>query len=163
MVKVNMSTNKSSYIDQIMISGEQMGVESVAFHAIAADKLGLHLSDMKALSILQQSGPLGSSKLAELSNLTPGAITSMVDRLAAQNFVHRVPDMRDARRVLIELDQQRMKEIQTLYGSMIAHMARLLESLNETELEIIATYQRSVVVLMREEALNLQTLPDHNS
>ncbi|MCC7364425.1 MAG: winged helix-turn-helix transcriptional regulator [Dehalococcoidia bacterium] len=72
--------------------------------AIAA-RVGIHSSDMETLDLLLTHGPMTAGKLAELTGLTTGAITRLVDRLLAEDLVSRQEDPHDRRRVIIAANE----------------------------------------------------------
>ena len=59
------------------------------------------------------------SRLAELTGLTTGAVTGILDRLERAGFVRREADPADRRRTLVRLDQERMAEMTALYQPLI--------------------------------------------
>ncbi|GII62359.1 hypothetical protein Skr01_24440 [Sphaerisporangium krabiense] len=66
-----------------------------------ADRLGLNATDSRCLDILRRTGPITAGQVAELTGLTTGAITGVVDRLEKPGYVRRVRDEEDRRRVII--------------------------------------------------------------
>ncbi|GCE31639.1 transcriptional regulator [Dictyobacter alpinus] len=76
---------------------------STFFVQAVAGKVGLHPSDLKVLSILSRQSPLSAGRLADLTGLTTGAITFMLDRLEKAGYARRMRHPVDRRIVLIEL------------------------------------------------------------
>lgn len=76
---------------------------STFFIQAVAEKAGINHTDLKVLSILSRQGPLSAGRLAELTGLTTGAITFMLDRLEKAGYARRVRHPIDRRVVLIEL------------------------------------------------------------
>jgi len=74
----------------------------VMFSQALADQLGLNLTDLKASSMLNWTGPMPAGRMAELTGLTTGAITGVLDRLEKSGWVKRVKDPGDRRHVIIE-------------------------------------------------------------
>lgn len=66
-------------------------------------RYGLAISDMTALGHLYSLGDMGQSGLAERLGLTTSATTTLVDRLAAANYVTRGPHPADRRRVIVSI------------------------------------------------------------
>jgi DNA-binding MarR family transcriptional regulator len=67
--------------------------------------LGINRTDARCLDILEQGGSMSAGDLAHASRLTTGAITAVIDRLERAEYVRRVPDPSDRRRVLVEPTQ----------------------------------------------------------
>src|SRR5262245_36530954 len=84
---------------------QAMSTETVLLHQTIADRLGLNLTDHKALNFVLDAGkPITPGQLAALTGLTTGAITGIVDRLEAAGFVRRKRDPEDRRQVMIEIN-----------------------------------------------------------
>jgi DNA-binding MarR family transcriptional regulator len=67
---------------------------------------GLELGEWKTLLHLRREGEpyrLTAGKLAQLANLSTGAMTHRLDGLEAAGYVRRLPDPSDRRAVLVEL------------------------------------------------------------
>ena len=54
---------------------------SVLLSQAIADRVGISPTDLEALDLVIRHGPLTAGRLAELTGLTTGAITGLVDRL----------------------------------------------------------------------------------
>jgi DNA-binding MarR family transcriptional regulator len=76
----------------------------VLFHARIAEQLGLSGTDHKCLElVLRSAEPLTAGRLAQLSGLSTGAVTGVIDRLERRGLVRRVRDPHDRRKVLVEV------------------------------------------------------------
>ena len=76
--------------------------QSALFSQAVAERLGLAVTDVECLDVLLTEGRLTVGRLAELTGLTTGSATRMVDRLEQAGYVKRVADAVDRRRVLVE-------------------------------------------------------------
>jgi DNA-binding MarR family transcriptional regulator len=76
---------------------------SDAFDEALGKVLGLNPTDFRCVDLLDQHGTMSAGALADLSGLSTGAITFLLDRLEHAGYVHRVRDLQDRRRVLVEL------------------------------------------------------------
>ena len=74
----------------------------------ATEDLGVNPTDLGALCLLLLHGPAPAGRLAELTGLTTGAVTGVVDRLETGGFVHREVDPADRRKVIIVPDAERV-------------------------------------------------------
>src|SRR5438874_8563851 len=80
----------------------------VILHGLrASDALSLAPTDLVCMCLLQLNGEATPGWLAEMTGLTTGAVTGMVDRLERAGYVTRVPDPQDRRRVIVRPDLQR--------------------------------------------------------
>ena len=101
----------------------------------AADRLdeavavlyALNRTDLRCLGIIYERGRVTPGELAEETGLTPGAITTALDRLEKSGFANRVADPEDRRRVLV-LSTMAAREVGArLYGEVQVASERLLE------------------------------------
>jgi len=73
----------------------------------ASDALSLAPTDLVCMCLLQLNGPATAGWLAEMTGLTTGAVTGMVDRLERAGYARRMPDPHDRRRVIVTPDLER--------------------------------------------------------
>lgn len=77
----------------------------VLFHEAIGARRGLSAGDHRALGVIERSGPLAASELAQQTGLTAGAVTGLVNRLVEGGYVRREPCPTDGRRVLISITE----------------------------------------------------------
>jgi DNA-binding MarR family transcriptional regulator len=73
----------------------------------AAEALGLVPTDLVCMCLLQLHGPVTPGWLAEMTGLSTGAVTGVVDRLERAGYVSRAQDPQDRRRVIVAPDLER--------------------------------------------------------
>ncbi|MGD0248333.1 MAG: MarR family transcriptional regulator, partial [Candidatus Limnocylindrales bacterium] len=95
-------SSRAELVDAVLRASRKGSAQAALFSQAVADRLGLAGSDVECLDILEQEGRLTVGRLAELTGLTTGSATRMVDRLEQAGYVRRVPDPADRRRVLVE-------------------------------------------------------------
>jgi DNA-binding MarR family transcriptional regulator len=101
----------------------------------------LHASDLAAITHLRGSGvPLTMRGLGERLELSPGAITALVDRLEARGHVARGNDPADRRRVTVELSPTAHALVDRFFGELAQRVAAELEGFDEAELATIARF-----------------------
>ena len=113
---------------------------TVLWHGAVADRVGLHPTDHKALSALQRRGPLTAGALADLTGLTTGSVTALVDRLARRDLVRRRRDPSDRRRVLVEVTEQAVEAIAPLVTAPARTAERLYDAYTTSEIAVIADF-----------------------
>lgn len=127
------------------------------FHAAIADHVGLSATEHKALDLLSRAGSMTAGQLAELSGLTTGAVTGLVDRLEKAGFVKRERDPQDRRRVVINPQIAKMEqEIGPLFGAMSQRMEQLMAGYGDQELAIIHDFLTQSIAVLKEETENLK-------
>lgn len=146
---------REALIGQLQILGEMAATETALFQQSAAAKIGLGITDMKALSVLLREGPMTAGQLAKRLSLTTGAVTSVVDRLERQDLVRRAPDADDRRKVIVVANQQRLASGDNPYSSMGAAFSQLLDSFTTEQLEFLARFYQASIELTRREIARL--------
>ncbi len=119
-------------------------VQQAALHLdAAADGLGLDATALRGALLAWSSRDMSPGRLAELTGLTTGAVTGVLDRLERAGFVERVPDPTDRRKTLVRVSPDRGREIVATYDA--------LERATEDALGSLEADQRSLVtsVLVR--------------
>ncbi len=130
-----------------------------SFFRTASSKIGMTVTDMQVIEILDSNGAMTAGQLADLTGLTTGAITGMLNRLEESGLVQRERDPNDGRRVIVRLasGKDQMREINSIFDSigkawndMASHyddeqIAFLLEFLNDSN-----TIARKEIFRLRE-------------
>jgi DNA-binding MarR family transcriptional regulator len=108
----------------------------------AAQAIGVNRTDSKVIDILDQHGRMSAGDLARHSNLTTGAVTAVIDRLERVDYVRRVADAADRRRVLVELTPQLKRTIEELMGPLGEAGLPLLDRYSDEQLELLVEFTR---------------------
>jgi DNA-binding MarR family transcriptional regulator len=122
----------------------------------ASEILGLNRTDMRALGLLQFRGPMTAGQLAEAMSLSPGAMTTALDRLESRGFVRRRIDAEDRRRVLIEVTNEALAISNDLYGPLARAGSERMRHLSEEELRVILDFVRYGRELQEQHASSLR-------
>jgi len=110
------------------------------FEAIA--DVGLNPTDLGSLCLLLLHGPAPAGRLAELTGLTTGAVTGVIDRLEEGGFVRREVDAADRRKVIVVPDPARVdRDLFPHFPSLQrARAATFYDDFSDAELERIAEF-----------------------
>ncbi|HEX7119356.1 MAG TPA: MarR family transcriptional regulator [Longimicrobiales bacterium] len=146
-----MTTDKP-FLQRFDDVGHALSNATIAFHEAVADRLGLHITDHKALRILYGGGPISAGRLGEHLGLTTGAVTALVDRLEQAGYVRRERDPADRRRVLVApiRDAAREAKVRSLFEPLQRALARHLPDYDETEWRLIMDFIDRAVEALRE-------------
>jgi DNA-binding MarR family transcriptional regulator len=112
----------------------------VLHNATVAQQVGLGSSDSQFLTLLDVHGPLTAGRLAELSGLTTGTVTGVVDRLEAAGFVRRERDPADRRRVVVTPRPEGKARLSEHYREHGEHLAAVLASRDAAQLQVLADF-----------------------
>ena len=133
--------------------------DGVALQEALSDRLGLTVSDLRAITLLMRKGTASTSELADAAGLTSGAATRMVDRLENAHWVERFMDARDRRRVLVVMKKTRRGEIGELYAEMSHSWISALADKSEEELETVLEIFDRMRGVARDQAAALREAP----
>jgi len=150
-----------SELTQAIRSGfQQTSGQSVLLSEIIADKVGLAPSDLETIGFLEDGGPMTAGRLAELTGLTSGAVTRVIDRLERAKYVRRRSDPDDRRKVLVELVPGRTKEFDRFYGPMARGATEFLSRYSDAELALIVGLLEHMTAFGRAQTQRIEALPD---
>ncbi|SDD71403.1 DNA-binding transcriptional regulator, MarR family [Paenibacillus sp. UNCCL117] len=94
---------------------------------------------------LRTMGPCPGGKLAQQMEVTPSAITVMIDRLVAQGLVERTHDEHDRRVVLLSITEQGMDTLQQIRAVRDETIKKYLSYIEPDELELfLSTFEKIV-------------------
>jgi DNA-binding MarR family transcriptional regulator len=146
-------------IQAIIEKRREMSTETIVFHQNVADVLGLHITDHKCLDLFRQYGAMPAGRLAELTGLTTGAVTGIIDRLEKAGFVRRANDPKDRRRTIIEPVRNKKweRKIEAIFIPFHERMHKLLSSYSDSELAFLLDVLTKSIELTREESKKLRT------
>ena len=110
---------------------------------------GLGPAERLCLSLLW-SGAKSASTIAREIRLTPAAVTALVDRLEARNYVRRLADPNDRRKVLVEAAEATYVVAKDAYLPMAEAGAASLAKHAEPELRVYAEILRESLAIQEE-------------
>jgi DNA-binding MarR family transcriptional regulator len=149
--------NRSEKINSFRAASRKYSDTSILMHEAISRKAGLSGTDHKYLGLLIENGPMTAGKLSQLTGLTGGAITGLIDRLEKKKLAKREFDKDDRRKVFIVANEANtMKLIAPLFKELQQKTARLLSSYSDKELEIIKKYMLEATHVMNDVLKNLK-------
>jgi DNA-binding MarR family transcriptional regulator len=150
---------REELIRAIIDKYREMSTETIIFHQGVADVLGVHISDHKCLDLIYRFGAMPAGRLGELTGLTTGAVTGMIDRLEEAGYVRRTNDPKDRRRTIVELTRNRKLErkIELIFMPLHKRMHKLLSSYSDSELAFLLDATTAFIEQIREESKKLRS------
>jgi DNA-binding MarR family transcriptional regulator len=138
----------------------EISTETILFHQAVADVLGLHITDHKCMHFIHRYGAMPAGKLAELTGLTTGAVTGIIDRLEEAGYVRRTDDSKDRRRTIVEpvRNKKLERKIEMIFIPLHKRMYKLLSSYSDSELAFLLDAMTRSIELTREESKKLRPL-----
>jgi DNA-binding MarR family transcriptional regulator len=131
---------------------------SVLFSQAVADRVGLNPTDLESLDILVRNGPMTAGRLAELTGLTTGAITGLVDRLERRGYAVREPHPTDRRSIIVKALQAALeRDLEPPYAGMKKALERLLARYSDAEIALVLDFMTRAAAMTREEIATLRS------
>jgi DNA-binding MarR family transcriptional regulator len=110
------------------------------FSQSVANYVGVSSSDLECLDFLNLEGRVTAGRLAEVTGLTTGAITGVVDRLEKAGFVRRERDEEDRRKVFIVPVPENIAKVGKCYEPVQRAMFELWRAYSESELRLLLRF-----------------------
>ena len=104
------------------------------YAAAGIEETGLGLSDFGVLEILLHKGPLPVNTIGPIVDLTPGSISTAVDRLFAKGLVSRVESAEDRRVRIVALTPRGKDLIASAFRKHSGQMKSVFSELSPEEL-----------------------------
>jgi DNA-binding MarR family transcriptional regulator len=157
--QVESTPQRDVVIERFATLGRQLSQATVLFHEQIAEHVGLSATDHKCLDLaVQAERPLTAGQIAELSGLSTGAVTGVIDRLERAGFVRRVRDPHDRRKVLVEVSRGSLTRYGNAYDGLWSALDSALTGYTDDELTAIERFVRAMVQTLRGEAEKLATM-----
>ncbi len=140
----------------------ELSTEMIMLHQAVADVLGLHITDHKCLDLIRRFGAMPAGRLAELTGLTTGAVTGIIDRLEEAGYARRTNDPNDRRRTIVEPVRNRKLErkIEAIFMPLHERMHTFLSSRSESELAFLLDATKEFIAQTREASQRLRHLQE---
>jgi MarR family 2-MHQ and catechol resistance regulon transcriptional repressor len=107
------------------------------YAAAGIEETGLGLSDFGVLELLLHKGPLPVNTIGPIVDLTPGSISTAVDRLFAKGLVSRVESTEDRRVRIVALTPRGKDLIVPAFRKHSGQMKRVFSELSPEELHCL--------------------------
>ncbi|GAA0458952.1 transcriptional regulator [Actinoplanes capillaceus] len=132
--------DRASAIADLMRAGRENSRLSMVFRYAIAERLGLTVSDLECLDFLADVGSATAGQVAERTNLTTGAVTSVLRRLQQAGWVTTERDPADRRRVIVTLRPERAAELERPYERFAARAKQLVEGYRVEEVMLLVRH-----------------------
>lgn len=135
-------TNRRKLLAKLWDLGRTMSTQTVFLHQVIAQSVGLNATDTKCIDLIvrRPDGSVTAGWLSEMTGLTTGAITHILDRLERRGFIERVRHTQDRRKVLIQVRPESLEPLIPKYEAMGKAYMSLAEQYGDKELELICDY-----------------------
>ncbi|MGH9616045.1 MAG: MarR family winged helix-turn-helix transcriptional regulator [Acidobacteriaceae bacterium] len=108
---------------------------TILFNQKVADAVGMHLTDMQCLNLLELEGSMTPGTLGKWMGLSSGGVTVMLDRLGNAGFIQRASNPADRRSILVRANPRKAHKIQSHYAQINREVEAFLAESPAAELE----------------------------
>ena len=156
---------REEIIEAITQKFREMSTETIMFHQAIADVLGLYVTDHKCFDLISRFGAMPAGKLTELTGLTTGAVTGIIDRLEEAGYVRRTDDPKDRRRTIVEpiKNKKLERKMEAIFIPLHKRMHKILSSYSDSELAFLLDVTTEFIDQTHEESKKLRSLRRQSS
>src|SRR5260221_4587608 len=131
---------RAALLQELEDALRRSSAQGVIFGQTVADVAGISGSDLECLDFLNLEGRVTAGRLAEVTGLTTGAITGVVDRLEKAGLVRRERDESDRRKVFIATVPENVAKIGRFYEHMQRAVLNDWESYSDAEMRLLLRF-----------------------
>ncbi|GAA3088176.1 hypothetical protein GCM10010449_09810 [Streptomyces rectiviolaceus] len=146
MAKKTTGARRAALVDELSVESRRYMASYALFNQAVADHLKLHPTDLQCLNLLSlEEAPVTTGRIAELTGLTTGSATRLVDRLEKAGYVVRERDAVDRRRVLVSTVPDAVAEFGRMWDKLGGGWFTLFERYDDDELDLLIGHMRRTV------------------
>src|SRR3569623_1735897 len=131
---------RTALLGELEEAMRRSAAQGVPYGQTVANVAGIANSDLECMDILYLEGRVTAGRLAEVTGLTTGAITGVVDRLEKAGLVRRERDDADRRKVFIAVVPEAAQKIGQLYVPMQQAMEKVFATYSDEELRLLLRF-----------------------
>lgn len=137
-------TPADALVESVLREMRELSADIDLMDQAVASLLDLNRTDTQCLEWLSRIGSATAGQLAEHIGLTPGAATTVIDRLERAGFVRRCHDHTDRRRVLVEPTPLATVRCPPMYRRLRRESRTLLEGYEVGDLQVVVDFLRRI-------------------
>jgi DNA-binding MarR family transcriptional regulator len=150
--------SRAALLQELEHAMRKSSAQGTIFAQSVADRAGISSSDMDCMDFLNVEGRMTAGRLAELTGLTTGAITGVVDRMEEAGLVRRERDSEDRRKVFIVPVPDRVVKIGRFYQPLQRTMHALWDTYTDAELKLLLRFATESYQAMLEATTELKAM-----
>lgn len=146
-------------LNQLWDLGRRVSTQTVFLHQAIAQSVGLNATDTKCIDLILRgpSSSVTAGWLSEMTGLTTGAITHILDRLERRGFLERVRDTTDRRKVFVRVRPESLEPLIPKYEAIGRAYLSAVERYSDKDLQLICDYMQETSELSERELAKLIT------
>lgn len=146
-------SSRRDLLNKLWDLGRIMSTQTVFLHQALAQSVGLNATDTKCIDLILQTpqGMITAGQLSDKTGLTTGAITHILDRLEKREFIERVRDTQDRRKVFIRVRPESVEPLIPKYEAIGRAYMALHEQYSDKDLELACDYLEKTTKITEQE------------
>jgi DNA-binding MarR family transcriptional regulator len=154
--------NRAELLAELAQELRQLKGLSASFVRAAAARSGVTVTDMQVIESLTSSGPMTAGQLADLTGLTTGAITGMLNRLEEAGLVRRERDPKDGRRVIVRInpDTEQIRGFGPSFDAIGKVLEEEIAHYTDEQIAFLMEFLKRSNAVSRQEILWLREAPE---
>lgn len=149
---------REALLGELSLAARHYTASYALFNQALADHFGLHPTDVQCLNLLSlETAPVTIGRIGELTGLSTGAATRLVDRLERAGYATRTRDPEDRRRVLVTTVPERMAAFGQVWNDLSGAWWQMFDDYDEEALALLLTHMRRTVDLSTAQISRLRT------
>ena len=130
----------------------RLDVALADLHTAFARRLHVSQPELMAITHVSNAGTLGPSELAHRIDVTTGAVTALVDRLAERGHLERRPHPADRRKLLLQVTPHALDEVLRHVLPLAGDVRALAETFNDDERAAIGRFLEELIAIIERHA-----------
>jgi DNA-binding MarR family transcriptional regulator len=153
--------NRAEVLGELARELRQFTGLGTSFFRAAAARIGIAVTDMQVMDILESTSEASAGQLADLTGLTTGAITRILDRLEEAGLVRRERDPNDGRKVIVRLarGKDEMHKVRSILDSVGKAWDEVASRYDDEQIAFLLEFLKHSNALSRKEFVRLQEAP----
>lgn len=129
-----------------------------ALFRVTTTRMGMAVTDMQVLDLLDLMGPSTAGQLAEFTGLTTGGITRILDRLEKAGLIRRERDKSDGRKIIVRLagGKDDIQQVRSIISSVGKAWDEAASGYGEEQIAFLLEFLQRSNTLAMQELLQLQ-------
>ena len=144
--KITKTARRADLLQKVQDLGRKISTQTVFLHQAIAQSVGLNATDTRCVDLISShpDGTVTAGRLADLTGLTTGAVTHILDRLEKRGIVERVRDSEDRRRVFVRVRSESLAALLPKYEALGKAFMALARQYSDDELALICGYMEKM-------------------
>jgi len=117
-------------------------------HLSVSGRMEMTAAELLAIAHIGMEGPLGPTELAHRLHLRTGAVTALLDRLAARDYVAREPHPSDRRKLIVRLTETGRDDTMSVLGTMVDDVVGYVKTLPREDQQTVGRFIDGLVTVI---------------